>query len=213
MVLEAYPEIYKVKCLNHTRIGGSLSEGNLIYNEIAPGHVSVITIPNLSERNDTDPLKPYTKKSTLNSIKEFLEDRSSCHVNIHTAQPDFEEVKVKCTIWLHKEYTDVNYYKEVIQEALLQYLSPWAFEDQAELEFGGSIHESVLIDFIEELPYVDYLKDFKLTHILSNGEIRDVKEVVASTARSVLVSVPADEHDLEVKNHVSRTQQSDCNDE
>ncbi|MBR9997738.1 MAG: hypothetical protein KFF73_02150 [Cyclobacteriaceae bacterium] len=198
LVLQAFPEIYKVKCLNHTKITGSLSEGNLIYNEIAPGYVSVITIPSLANRNDIDPLKPYTKKSTLQKIEDFLNERTSCQVIICTAQPDFEEVKVKCTIMLRKEFPDINYYREVIQQDIVRFLSPWAFSPQTEVSFGGRVHQSVLIDFIEELPYVDFLTDFELIHITSSGTSTKVDEAIASTARSILVSVPAIKHDLNV---------------
>ncbi|WP_299885360.1 hypothetical protein [uncultured Lacinutrix sp.] len=198
LILQAFPEIYKVKCLNHTKIEGSLNEANLIYNEVAPGHIAVITIPNLSNRNDIDPLKPYTKKSTLKAIKEFLRKRTSCHITLHTSQPDFEEVKVKCNITLRKEFSDINYYKSVIQNDLMNYLSPWAFTSDTDLNFGGRIHKSVLIDFIEELGYVDFLTDFELIHIKSNGDTTKVEEAVASTARSILVSVPASKHNLTV---------------
>ena len=198
LVLQEFPEIYKVKCLNHTKLTGSLGEGNLVYNEIAPGYVTVITIPNLAHRNDIDPLKPYTKKSTLQNIEDFLNERTSCQVKICTAQPDFEEVKVKCTITLREEYPDVNYYKEVIQQDITNFLSPWAFDDDTEVNFGGSVHQSVLIDFIEELPYVDFLTDFELIHITAGGISTKVEEAIASTARSILVSVPAIKHDLKV---------------
>ncbi len=198
LVLQAFPEIYKIKCLNHTKIEGSLSEGDLVYNEVAPGHIAVITIPNLANRNDIDPLKPYTKKSTLNNIKEFLRERTSCQVSLHTAQPDFEEVKIKCVITLRKEFPDVNYYKEVIQNDIMNFLSPWAFSSDTDLNFGGRIHQSVLIDFIEELPNVDFLTDFELYHINSSGVTTKVDEAIASTGRSILVSVPAIKHDLTV---------------
>ncbi|WP_198440103.1 baseplate J/gp47 family protein [Pareuzebyella sediminis] len=214
LVLQAFPEIYKAKCLNHTKIGGSLSEGNLVYNEVAPGHVSVITIPNLANRNDIDPLKPYTKKSTLKDIENFLAERSSCQVQIHTAQPDFEEVKVKCLITLRDAFPDTNYYKEVIQKDILNFLSPWAFTADTDLNFGGRVHQSVLIDFIEELPYVDFLTDFELIHIKSNGEVVKVDEVIASTGRSILVSVPAIKHDLTVQLKAPETiLEVDCTDE
>ncbi|WP_166204731.1 baseplate J/gp47 family protein [Pelagihabitans pacificus] len=214
LILQSFPEIYKVKCLNHTKITGSLSEGTLVYNEVAPGHVSVITIPDLANRNDIDPLKPYTKKSTLKDIGEFLRQRSSCQVQIHTAQPDFEEVKVKCSITLRDEFPDINYYKGVIQNDIMNFLSPWAFASDTDLNFGGSVHQSVLIDFIEELPYVDFLTDFELFHIKSSGETTKVDEVIASTARSILVSVPAIEHDLAVGLKAPETvSEIDCNDE
>ncbi len=214
IVLQAFPEIYKVKCLNHTKIEGSLSEGDLVYNEVAPGHVAVITIPNLAHRNDIDPLRPYTKKSTLKEIKDYLRKRTSCQVRLHTAQPDFEEVKVKCIITLRDEFPDINYYTEVIQKDIMNFLSPWAFSSDTELNFGGRIHQSVLIDFIEELPYVDFLTDFELIHITANGTVTKVEEAIASTGRSILVSVPATEHQLTVVlNETEAILEIDCTDE
>lgn len=196
LVLQEFPEIYKVKCLNHTKTGGSLSEGDLVYNEVAPGHISIITIPGLANRNDVDPLKPYTKKSTLQNIAEFLRKRISCHIQIHTAQPDFEEVKVKCRICLKEGFSDVNYYKEVIQKEITAFLSPWAYNSDADLNFGGRVHRSVLIDFIEELPYVEFLTHFELFQIIAGELPEPVEEAVASTGRSILVSVPAIDHEL-----------------
>ena len=160
--------------------------------------MSVITIPNIENRNDTDLLKPYTKKSTLQQIEDYLQSKSSCQVQIHTAQPDFEEVKVAATITLRKEFPDINYYKKAIQEEVVRFLSPWAFTSDADVNFGGRIHQSVLIDFIEELPWVEFLTDFKLYHTKSNGEVNLVEEALASTGRSILVSEPASNHDLTV---------------
>lgn len=197
LILQEFPEIYRAKCLNHTQIEGSATAGVSLYNELAPGHVSIVTIPDLKQRNDIEPLKPYTKKSTHARIEEFLRARTSCQVKLHLAQPEFEEVKVKCNVTLRKEFQDVNYYMEQIQEAIMHFLSPWAFSADADLNFGGSIHESVLIDFIEELPYVDYLTDFVLTLISSAGP-QQLNEAIATTARSVLVSVPASEHQITV---------------
>ncbi|UFH55822.1 hypothetical protein [Spirosoma sp. KNUC1025] len=201
LVLQAFPEIYKVKCLNHTKISGSLIEGNLEYNEVAPGHVTIITIPNLQQRNDIDPLKPYTKKSLLRRIEDFLRVRTSCHVQLAAAQPQFEEVRMSCKVVLANEFTDILYYKQTLQNDVTQFLSPWGFGQATDIEFGGRIHESILIDFIEERPYVDYLTDFKLFHKPGEGAVEQevTEEAIASTARSVLVSAPAELHIFDVK--------------
>src|SRR5690606_34836977 len=66
LILEAFPDIHKVKCLNHTKYVGN------DYNEVAPGHVTIITIPNLVNRNDANPLRPYTNQDVLTSIFDFL---------------------------------------------------------------------------------------------------------------------------------------------
>ena len=56
LILEAFPGIYKVKCLNHTRF--EKTEGGGIYNELAPGHVTIVTIPSLQHQNLRDPCDP-----------------------------------------------------------------------------------------------------------------------------------------------------------
>jgi hypothetical protein len=199
LVLQQFPEIYKAKCLNHTKLTGS---GNSIdYNEVAPGWVTLITIPNLQQRNDADPLKPFTKAATLDAIADFLKARTSCHVQLVTAQPQFEEVRLSATVVLAEGYEDINYYGALLQQELTQYLSPWAFGGGTSLDFGGSLHKSVLIDFIEERPYVDYITDVKLYHKPGENatESGDVEAAVASTARSILVSAAASKHDFDVK--------------
>lgn len=196
LVLEHFPEIYKVKCLNHTKLSGSVADGNLQYNEVAPGYVTIITIPNLWQRNDADPLKPYTKASTLDGIQQFLKSRASCHVQIATAQPQFEEVRLAATVVLADGYDDAPYYRLLLQQELTAFLSPWAFGQNTELDFGGSLHKSVLIDFLEELPFVDYLTDVQLFHKAGETAVEsgDVEEVMASTARSILVSAATNKH-------------------
>jgi hypothetical protein len=190
LVLEAFPEIYKVKCLNHTHI-----EEN-IHHEVRPGHVSIITIPSLQNRNDVNPLKPYTQQSTLTNIENYLNKRISCFVKLHACQPQFEEVKLEFSVKFFDQYNDFNFYKEKLQEEITQFLSPWAYGNKSSIDFGGNVYKSVLINFIEERYYVDFITDVKMKVIV--GEIPtasdDMDEIMASTARSILVSVPASQH-------------------
>jgi hypothetical protein len=201
LVMQAFPEIYRVKCLNHTRISGSADDGTLVYNEVAPGYVTIITIPQLQNRNDADPLRPYTKAATLESIASYLGQRISCHVRLDTAQPQFEEVRVQCRMVLLKGYDDTVYYAEQLRQDVTAFLSPWAFGAAAPLDFGGSLHKSVIIDFIEELPYVDVITDVKLFHKAGETAVEsgDLDEVIASTARSILVSAHASKHAVTVE--------------
>ncbi len=203
LVLQQFPEIYKVKCLNHTKLTGSVAEGNMEYNEVAPGYVTIITIPNLQQRNDADPLKPYTKKSTLDAIETYLKARTSCHVKLTAAQPQFEEIRMAATVVLADGYNDAVFYKQQLQQELTEYLSPWAFGRAGNIDFGGSIHKSVLIDFMEERPYVDFLTDVQLFHKPGETAVEsgDMEEVIASTARSVLVSAAAYKHLFTVLTH------------
>lgn len=192
LVLEAFPEIYKVKCLNHTQIEDA------VYHEVKPGHVSIITIPSQQNHNDTNPLKPYTQQSTLTKIEEFLQKRTSCFVNLHACQPQFEEIRLEFSLKLYDQYKDFTFYSEQLKEEITQFLSPWAFGNTKSIDFGGKIYKSVLINFIEERYYVDFITDVKMfvTVDETTSESANMEEISASTARSILVSVPASKHTI-----------------
>ena len=190
LVLEAFPQIYRAKCLNHTQYEPDQS-GSGIYREMAPGHVTVVTIPNQQFQNLRDPLKPFTSLGLLEEIAGFLRRRLSCFVNLHVKNPQFEEVQVACRVRFHEGF-DESFFKEKLKESVTRFLSPWAFPGGGSPSFGGKIHKSVLINFVEELSYVDCVTDFQLFHSFEDRygtEItEEVDEVIGSKAVSVLVS-------------------------
>ncbi|MFA5326305.1 MAG: baseplate J/gp47 family protein [Prolixibacteraceae bacterium] len=190
LVLEAFPEIYKVKCLNHTQI----EDG--IYHEVKPGYVSIITIPSQLNHNDANPLKPYTQQSTLTNIENYLRKRISCFVNLRACQPQFEEVRLEFSVKLFDEFKDFTFYTDKLKEEITQFLSPWAYGNTSTIDFGGKVYKSVLINFIEERYYVDFITDvFMYVKVdETSAESSDMDEISASTARSILVSTPASKH-------------------
>ena len=86
---------------------------------------------------------------------------------------------------------DETYYTNQLRLEITRYLSPWAFPGGGSPSFGGKIFKSVLINFVEERPYVDYVTDFKL--FLEKGAA-DLNEAEGSTAVSILVSAPEEKH-------------------
>lgn len=206
LILEAFPMIHKVKCLNHT-----LSVDDK-YNEVLPGHVTIITIPDLRERNDVNPLKPYTSQSILQSIDAFLRKKISCHVKLHVVNPVFEEVQLKFFLKLAQGYDDFTIYSNKLREEITAFLSPWAYGSDADINFGGHVYKSVLINFIEERPYVDFITDVEMCHYDDNGVIiqADNDEIIASTAKSILVSVPASKHSIDPVPAEQLVQQYEC---
>jgi hypothetical protein len=112
--------------------------------------------------------------------------------------PQFEEVKIAFKLKLAAGFTDFTFYAAQLRDEITQFLTPWAFSTNADIEFGGKIYKSSLIDFIEERSYVDYITDVNLFHKPGDTAplIDNLEEVTASTARSILVSVPASKHEI-----------------
>jgi hypothetical protein len=193
LILEAFPAIYRAKCLNHTQYEPG-EKGKGVYRELAPGHVTIVTIPSLAFQNQRDPLRPYTSLDVLTQIEQFLRSRYACFVRLHVRNPQFEEVRLAFRLRLRAGYDD-TFYVNKLQEEVTRFLSPWAFPGGALPSFGGKIRKSVLIDMVEQLPYVDYVTDFQLFHDVGGvAGTSDNDEVEGSKAVSVLVSAPARKH-------------------
>jgi len=197
LILEAFPQIYKVKCLNHTCYEPSDS-GAGIYRELAPGHVAVVTIPKLQFPNQRDPLKPYTSLGLLQDIEAFLKKRTSCFARLHVRNPLFEEVRVSFRLRLFDGF-DETFYSNQLRQKITRFLSPWAFTEGGSPSFGGKIYKSVLVNFVEDQDGVDYVTDFQVFHDV-NGVLgsSDLDEVAGSTAVSILVSAAASKHSITV---------------
>ena len=190
LVLEAFPQVYRAKCLNHTQYQPDHT-GKGIYRELAPGHVTVVAIPNQQFQHLRDPLRPYASLGLLEEIAAFLRRRLSFFVKLHVKNPEFEEVQIACKVRL-REGVDESFHKKQIEEAVTRFLSPWAYPGGGSPSFGGKIRKSVLINFLEELPYLDCVTDFRLLHSYQDrdGSRRtdEVEEAAGSKAVSILVS-------------------------
>ncbi|HEY5564610.1 MAG TPA: baseplate J/gp47 family protein, partial [Rhodothermia bacterium] len=194
LVLQEFPSIYKVKCLNHTQLVRDNENEIVADNELKPGHVVVVPIRYVSSNGAVNPLRPYTDTKTLGEIDRFLRERISPFVVLEVANPRIEEVQVKFKVAFNDDIADISFYKDELKNAIIGYLTPWSSDEGAEISFGGKWHKSAIIDFVEEQPYVHYLKDFEMYHkkdiAQSDGLWNRVDEEVAqaTTARSILVS-------------------------
>lgn len=198
LVLDAFPGIFSARCLNHTRFEPS-SGGEGIYQELAAGHVTVVTIPDLAVPDARDPLRPATSLRLLSEIERFLAARTSCFATLHVRNPQFEQVRTDLRVRFH-DGVDETFHVNLLKREITKFLSPWAFRDDARPGFNGRIHSSVLVDFIEERSYVDYVTDVHLFRLLPGATVDGppLEAVTGSRAVSILVSVPAAQHRVAV---------------
>lgn len=190
LVLEGFPETYRVKCLNHTRlIADPLDTSRLLEDEVAPGHVLVVAVPDQRQREAIDPLRPYTDLGTLKRIGDELRQHISPHVKLDVRNPVFEPIQLDFRVRFFADRDPVQY-KKVLNQAIIEYLSPWAYDSEAPITFGGKIHKSSVLDFVEELPYVDYVLYFKMHQSPDDDQLKkmDIETAVAQTGRTILVS-------------------------
>jgi len=182
LVLQQFPEIYKVKCLTHTAPDSCE----------APGHLTVIVIPSLRNRNAVDPLRPRADLDTLERIRTYLANLTGPTATVHTANPLYQSIRVAFKVQFRQQL-DFGFYRRLLAEEIVRFLSPWAFDAGSEIAFGGRLHKTLILNHIEQLDYVDYLTEFKLFQgdDLSN----DLGQAQATDPRAILVS--AAEHDIQ----------------
>lgn len=197
LVLDYYPQIHKTKCINHTGFIENKNTGTFKYSELLPGHVMVVTIPDLKNNSFANLLRPYTSVGLLEEIRQYLSKLISPFVKLHVTNPQFEEVQFDFGVTFLPGY-DISFYTNLLNNEIEQFLTPWAYESGRDIEFGGKIEKSVVLNFVEERPYVDFLTCFQMNHFIRNesGAIitsfYNIEEAVASTARSILVSYAED---------------------
>jgi hypothetical protein len=178
LVLEQFPTIYKVKCINHTST----------CSEMAPGSVMIVPISNVRNKNAVDLLKPSTSVNMLDEIKVYISKIMPPFVDLKVMNPCYEEIYVKFKVEFQKD-RDRGLYSQKLNGDIKKFLSPWAYEEGADISFGGSVHGSYIINFIEEREYVDYITEFELYQIVEGvRSVESLEKAEATSARSILVS-------------------------
>lgn len=132
IILQEFPELYKVKCLNHT------SETSFQ----APGNVTLVVVPDTVNKNVFDIYQPRVSTATLNKVKEYITKLNSMHVNTYVINPNYEVVTVSLAVKFKAGF-DVNFYTQELGKDITKFLSPWAYDKTIPITFGVNIHISV----------------------------------------------------------------------
>lgn len=157
MILEEFPEISTVKCLNRS------TTNNLGGQKI---NLQIVVIPQII----TDPVllqaEPHASLDTLLNIKKFLGTRLSQFARVETGNPVYEKIKVRCTVnfKMAGENTNESFYTNLLNLDISRFISPWMFDTAESIQTGGRIYLSDLFDYLKKLSYVRYISGFSVLH-------------------------------------------------
>ena len=180
LVLQAFPAVYRAKCIPHAKSTASETSW------LAAGHFMLVVVPDLRHMNAVDPLQPRVDLDTLTRIREHLKARVGPQTQVHVRNPRYRAVQIDFKLRLRRENgLGFNFLQPQIDLALRQALSPWAFDGATSLGFGGRVLRAALLDFVEDLPDVDFVTDFRLS---LEGTRDDVAEIVPDAPDVILVS-------------------------
>jgi hypothetical protein len=167
-----------VKCIPHAKEGAWL----------APGHVLIVVIPDLKNKNAVDPLEPKVDADTIRRITSYVHKRAGMQVSVKVKNPSYQKIQLDFKVKFHTGY-EFNYYSTLLEKELIRFLSPWAYGGDRDISFGGKVYKSVLLDFVEDLNYVDYVTDFKMYRYTGGvNTYVDRNEAAPDTPDAILVS-------------------------
>jgi hypothetical protein len=188
MVLERFSQIYKAKCLpaapNH------------------PGQVEMIVIPDIRDKLPANPFEPKASADLIADIEHYLGERVPAFATLKVKNAHYIPVKVRIAVRFRPGHTP-GYFIQRLNEDLNRFLSPWAYEEGADIVIGGRIYANVIIDFLERQPYVDYVAHIKL---FSSDDGQPLKPVPSSASEGYFVEtnradgvlVAARQHEIDI---------------
>jgi hypothetical protein len=176
LLLEAFPELHRIKCLAHA------SDGNWQ----APGQLLLLAIPAADSSNGAQP--PRLSLELLTRMRELAQAHAAPGITVHVRNPLHQPVRLAFNVRFRAGH-GFAYTRQQLHAAIVAHLSPWSAGEGGRPEFGGRIYRSALIDFVEALPYVDYVRDFRCG-LAGSGDllVNDVAEIVADRPDAILIS-------------------------
>lgn len=192
MVLEQFPEVYKAKCMPATPEQNAGQKGT----------VNVLVIPDIKGKLPFNPFEPKVPADTLLRIREFLDQHSPIFAEVSVCNPSYTQIKTRCVVKFKAGYNE-GFYKSRLIEEIKRFLAPWAYDEGGNISIGGTIHASVLINFIAERPYIDYVANLKLFQSEDGKRFTDARalndgknQVTSRRPDTILVS--AQNHEIDV---------------
>jgi len=211
LILEKFPEIFKVKCFSNMTS----------QKKIAPGNILIVVIPYLKERQKTSFYEPMAGNPLLIIIKQFITSLASGFANIEVRNPAYEKVQVRFTVKFKNKIAG-GYYIKKLNDELVEFLSPWNTKGEREPRFGAGVKTSNVLAFLQKKEYVEFITNFSMLHITHNRknyyhlydteklkknlnknielELKSVQEIKPTRPWAVLVS--AKSHYIEVINDI-----------
>jgi hypothetical protein len=190
LILQAFPQLFKAKCINHS----FALNGQQYINDFpfAPGYVLLAVIPDLNKLKAGNSMQPKVPVSILKKIKEYVQKRTSPFVRFRAMNPRYESIYFSLTVKLLPG-KDRNYYKEQLTKDLKEFMAPWSVGDYYKLTFGQCVNRSDIIQFLETRDYIDYVLELKMLREddLAN-ECDEPLEICPATPRSILIAGDVD---------------------
>jgi hypothetical protein len=113
--------------------------------------------------NQLRPPTPFAGQALLSSINEWLRPLISPFIQLEVCNPVYVKITVRCTVRFIQG-VDPGKHLEMLNEELLQYLSPWYYDGMKEADAGYYASSPEISAFIQTRPYVAFLDTMELVY-------------------------------------------------
>jgi hypothetical protein len=183
LVLDRFPEIYKAKCI-------PASPDRL-------GEVVIIVIPDIRNLMPSDPFEPKAPSKLLSDVEQYLAAKTPAFASVKARNAHYVSVRVRLAVRFIGQGNEA-YYIRTLNDELNRFLSPWAYEDGADIAIGGKIYANSIADFADRRPYVDYVAGIELFRSDDGEHFMPAGGVVVDGGRHDAVLVAARTHTIDV---------------
>lgn len=173
LVLEQFPDLYQVKCVTHV--------GNEKF--VTKGSVVIVVVPKFNGENNR---LPMVNNTILEAIKQYLKPLASPFVNIEVRNPIYERVKISAGVQFEKGKNNGTFLKKLNQE-IMEFMCPWMYGADRELELGGQIAKDVILSYIEKRDYVDFVTKFSAVQVFPTEKGFDVGDTAIDLSSSPVI--------------------------
>jgi hypothetical protein len=185
LVLEQFPEIYKVKCVPADDIGAT----------------DIIVIPDIKGKLPFNPFEPKAPSNVIDNIQQYLEVRVPAWATVKVKNPSYIQVQVRIAVKIREGYSE-SFFVAKLEEELIRYLAPWAYDEGADIFIDRRLDADVIVNFVAERFYVEFASNIELFTVVDN-EPKQIQPddngeyyVLATNPGDILVS--AREHVIDV---------------
>lgn|GEM_PF-1456110 len=188
LILQKFPNVFRIKCLNHYHYGSSVTP----VSKTSAGYITLIPIGKSNSLQENISWKPLVSQDTIEKIKKFVSEIGSPHARVIIRQPKLETIVLKFKVKYHEiPGADLRYFGTKLKNLINSYLSPWSF-GKNEVEFANSIEIASIIQLIDDQSFVDFISDFEVNHYYINddgtlGSQLNVKKIVPHSDYTLFV--------------------------
>jgi hypothetical protein len=184
IALQAFPKLFKVKCINHSfTLNANHYSNDFPY---APGYVTLAVIPDLNKLKAGNSYKPMVPLSMLEEIDIYIRRKTSPFVRFRSVNPRYELINFCVRVKLLKG-KDRNYYREQVKQDIRELLAPWAIGKYDKLTFGQCVYKSDVVQLLESSDYVDFITDLRMYRDGTPSDT-DHAKVCPVSPRSILIA-------------------------